>query len=103
MTRVTSGLEAGPSAGIIGARWSTARRRAGYSAALTMSLYLLVKVIWIVAALVGHGPSDVGTAGWVGLNAVTVGMAAVGVMPGLALAQQWGRRLPALPVVLFPG
>ena len=98
---MASGLEAWPSAGTVGARWSAARRLAGYSAALTMSLYLLVKVIWIVAALVGHGPSDVGTAGRVGLNAVTVGMSAVGVMLGLAMARRWGRRLPALPVVLF--
>jgi hypothetical protein len=66
-----------------------------------MSLYLVVKVIWIMASLVGHGPSDVGTAGWVGLNAVTVGMSAVGVMLGLALAQRWGRRLPALPTIFF--
>lgn len=101
MTRESSGPKARPSNGIIGARWSAARRLAGYSAALTMSLYLLVKVIWIAGALVGYGPSDVGTAGWVGLNAVTVGMSAVGVMLGLALAQRWGRRLPALPVVLF--
>ncbi|MGI5231312.1 hypothetical protein [Actinoallomurus sp. CA-142502] len=101
MTQVKSGLEGRPSAGIVGARWSAARRLAGRSAALTMSLYLLVKVIWIAAALVGHGPPDAGTAGWVGLNAVTVGMSAVGVMLGLALAQRWGRRLPALPVVLI--
>ncbi|MEV1169429.1 hypothetical protein [Nonomuraea sp. NPDC049784] len=90
-----------PAAGIVGARWSSARKVAGYSAAVTMSLYLVVKVIWIVAALAGHGPSDIGTAGWVGLNTVTVGMSAAGVVLGLALAQRWGRRLPALPVIFL--
>ena len=97
MTQVSSE----PEVRVIGARWSVARRVAGYSAALTMSLYLLVKVIWVTAALAGYGPPDVGTAGWVGLNTVTVGMSAVGVVLGLALAQRWGRRLPALPVVFF--
>ncbi|WP_329240857.1 hypothetical protein OG417_41160 [Actinoallomurus sp. NBC_01490] len=98
---MTAEPEARSSARIIGARWSTARRVAGYSAALTMSLYLLVKVVWVIAALAGYGPADVGTAGWITLNAVTVGMSAVGVMLGLALAQHWGRRLPALPVIFF--
>ncbi|GAA3235183.1 hypothetical protein [Nonomuraea helvata] len=101
LTRVPSKEEARPSAAAVGAWWSVARRAAGYTAALTMSLYLVVKVIWIVAALTGHGPSDVGTAGWVGLNAVTVGMSAAGVALGLALAQRWGRRLPALPVIFL--
>jgi hypothetical protein len=101
LTRVSSEPEARPSPQVIGARWSTARRVAGYSAALTMSLYLLVKIIWVTAALAGYGPSDVGTAGWVGLNTVTVAMSAVGVVLGLALAQRWGRRLPAVPVTFF--
>ncbi|WP_433430784.1 hypothetical protein [Nonomuraea sp. CA-141351] len=101
MTRWSPGQEVRPAAGIVGARWSSARKVAGYAAALTMSLYLVVKVIWIVAALAGHGPSDVGTAGWVGLNTVTVGMSGVGVVLGLALAQRWGRRLPALPVIFL--
>ncbi|MFI7632680.1 hypothetical protein [Nonomuraea sp. NPDC049400] len=96
-----AGAEARPAAGGVGARWSSARRVAGYAAALAMSLYLVVKVVWIVAGLTGHGPSDVGTAGWVALNAVTVGMSAVGVALGLALAQRWGLRLPALPVIFL--
>ncbi|MBC6465222.1 hypothetical protein [Actinomadura alba] len=66
-----------------------------------MSLYLMVKVIWIVAALLGRGPEDVGTAGWVALNTVTVGMSATGVIFGLALAQRWGSRLPAPPLIFF--
>lgn len=74
---------------------------AGYLAASTMSLYLVVKVGWVAAGLFGHGPKDVGTAGWIALNTVTVGMSAVGVAVGLALAQPWGGRLPARPLILF--
>ncbi|MEU5784194.1 hypothetical protein [Micromonospora lupini] len=85
----------------IGARWSAARKVAGYSAALAMSLYLLVKVVWIAVALLGSGPDDMGTVAWVVLNAVTVGMSAIGVTVGLALAQDWGRRIPARPLIFF--
>ncbi|MBE1557975.1 hypothetical protein [Nonomuraea africana] len=80
---------------------SAVRRLAGYAAALSMSLYLAVKAVWVAAALLGHGPDDYGTADWVLLNAVTVVMAVAGVALGLALAQRWGRRLPAVPVIFF--
>ncbi|MGC5013522.1 hypothetical protein ACLQ2R_22405 [Streptosporangium sp. DT93] len=82
----------------VGARWSAVRRFAGYGAAATLSLYLVVKVIWVLAALTGGGASGAGN--WVALNAVTVGMAAVGIALGLALAQPWGRRIPAAPLLL---
>ncbi|MFC9977563.1 hypothetical protein ACFVH6_42355 [Spirillospora sp. NPDC127200] len=78
----------------VGARWSAARRFAGYGAASSMSLYLVVKVVWGAAAAFGHAPDDYGTADWAVLNAVTVVMAATGVALGLALAQRWGRRPP---------
>jgi hypothetical protein len=86
---------------VVGARWSAARRFAGYGAASTLSLYLLVKVIWVVAALFGHGAgeTDLGTGEWVILNLATVGMAVVGIVLALALAQPWGRRIPAAPLV----
>lgn len=84
-----------------GARWSAVGRFAGYGAALSMALYLVVKVVWIAAALLGHRPDDFGTADWVALNSVTVVMAVTGVALGLALARPWGRRLPAAPVVFF--
>ncbi|WP_214414540.1 hypothetical protein [Sphaerisporangium fuscum] len=80
----------------IGARWVAVRKTAGYGAALTMSFYLVVKLIWIAALLRGGGQ-----AGMVVLNAVTVGMSATGVTLGLALARPWGRRLPAPPVILI--
>ncbi|GAA2415994.1 hypothetical protein GCM10010191_27960 [Actinomadura vinacea] len=81
--------------------WGTLRRLAGYAAALSMALYLVVKVVWVAAALLGDGPDGFGTAGWVVLNSVTIAMAATGVALGLALAQRWGRRLPAVPVLFF--
>ncbi|MGR6915985.1 hypothetical protein ACU635_17235 [[Actinomadura] parvosata] len=76
------------------------RRVAGYGAAGSMALYLVVKVGWVVAGLLGPPPEGYGSAGWVVLNAVTVVMAAAGIALGLALAQPWGRRLPAVPVIL---
>ncbi|MGR6918827.1 hypothetical protein ACU635_31660 [[Actinomadura] parvosata] len=77
------------------------RRLAGYATALSMSLYLAVKPIWVAAALLGHGPDNYGTADWVLLNVVTVVMTMTGIALGLALAQRWGRRLPAVPVIFF--
>ncbi|WP_192809436.1 hypothetical protein [Actinomadura rudentiformis] len=97
MTRRMAGL----SAASVGARWSVMRRLAGYAAALSMGLYLVVKVVWVTAALLGDAPDDFGTADWVVLNAVTVVMAVTGVALGLALAQRRGRRLPAVPVIFF--
>ena len=101
MTHGSAEEEALPAAWSVGRRWSIARGVAGHAAALTMSLYLTVKIIWVVAALLGHGPEDVGSTGWVLLNTLTVGMSAIGVVLGLALAQRWGRRLPGGPLILF--
>ncbi|MEU5883039.1 hypothetical protein [Spirillospora sp. NPDC047279] len=83
----------------VGPRWSAVRRLAGYGAALTMSCYLGVKAVWVVAGLFGHGPSGMRLAEWLLLNVATVGMSGVGVALGLALAQPWGRGLPARPLV----
>ncbi|MFI6734957.1 hypothetical protein ACIBI9_18675 [Nonomuraea sp. NPDC050451] len=76
------------------------RRAAGFAAAAAMSLYLLVKLVWIAAEVWQ------GTARWVLLNAITVVMALAGVALGLALAQSWGTRLPdwlVLPIVWVCG
>jgi hypothetical protein len=85
----------------VGARWSDVRKLGGYAAALSMSLYLAVKVFWVAAGLLGYGPSGFSTGDWVVLNAVTMVMAVTGIALGLAMAQPWGRRLPAVPVVFF--
>ncbi|REE98409.1 hypothetical protein [Thermomonospora umbrina] len=98
MTQDLAGL---PAAKGVGARWSTARRAAGHGAALSMSLYLSVKVVWVVMALFGDAPDGFGTADWMALNAVTVVMAVTGVALGLALARPWGRRLRPEPVLFF--
>lgn len=75
------------------------RMLGGYGAAASLSLYLLVKVVWVAASLFGRTPSTFTDGDWIVLNAVTVGMSVVGVVLGLALAQPWGRRVPAAPLV----
>ncbi|MFD9942695.1 hypothetical protein ACFWYW_23445 [Nonomuraea sp. NPDC059023] len=84
-------------------RWSAVRKVAGYGAAATLSLYLVVKVAWVAAALLGIAPAQSGmdTTEWVTLNAITVVMALAGVALGLALAQRWGRRIPGPPLLFF--
>ncbi|NUW34341.1 hypothetical protein HTZ77_23295 [Nonomuraea sp. SMC257] len=71
------------------------RRVAAFTAAGSMSLYLMVKIVWIVLEL-RHGTAD-----WVMLNLVTVVMALTGITLGLALGQSWGMRLPAWLVLPF--
>ncbi len=86
----------------VGNRWSVARRIGGFGAAATMSLYLVVKVVWVAAGLLGDGlPGSWGAADWVLLNTATVLMSAAGVALGLALALPWGMRLPAGVVIPF--
>ncbi|MEO3827800.1 hypothetical protein [Actinomadura sp. B10D3] len=85
--------------GAVGPRWSTARRLAGYGAAASLSLYLAVKIVWVVVALLGHAPADFGNADWIVLNTVTVGMSATGVALGLVLAHRW--QTPAAPLVVL--
>lgn len=84
----------------LGPRPTFARKAAGYLGAGTLSLYLLLKVYWVAAAFFGIGPRpDSSAANWIGINTVTVGMAVIGVAVALALAQDWGRRVPAGLVV----
>lgn len=66
-----------------------------------MSCYVVVKLVWVIVALFRPAPEGFGTTGWLLLNGVTLVMAGTGIALGLALAQPWGRRLPAVPVVLF--
>lgn len=87
--------------GAIGTRWAAARRLGGYGAAASLSLYLVVKVVWIAAAMLGHVPAHFGGADWIVLNAVTVGMSATGIALGLVLARGKRCRIPAAPLVFF--
>ncbi|MFE9846964.1 hypothetical protein [Streptomyces goshikiensis] len=61
-----------------------------------MSLYLLIKLSWVVGALTGVLPigKGFGWAEWVVLNTVTVGMAVIGIALALALVRPWGMRIP---------
>ncbi|RII15106.1 hypothetical protein DSC45_19615 [Streptomyces sp. YIM 130001] len=81
-------------------RWDRVGRYGGYGAALALSPYLLIKVSWVIGALLGLAPVGAGftLAGWVFLNTVTVAMAAVGIALALALVQPWGLRIPGRPV-----
>ncbi|MGW1894430.1 hypothetical protein ACWCP6_29940 [Streptomyces sp. NPDC002004] len=67
-----------------------------------MTPYALIKVSWVVGALAGLLPIGAGfdLAGWVVLNTVTVGMAAIGIAMALALVRPWGLRIPG-PLVVF--
>ncbi|MFI1227171.1 MULTISPECIES: hypothetical protein [unclassified Streptomyces] len=82
-------------------RWDRVGRRAGYGAALALSPYLVIKVFWVIGSLFGVIPVADGYTliGWVLLNAVTIGMAAVGTVLALALVRPWGMRIPGRPVV----
>lgn len=84
-------------------RWRMARVAAGLGAAGLLSLYLIVKVVWVILGLAGVGPEQMGggTSEWVMLNAFTIVMAVTGMALGLALARPWGRRIPAPPVIFF--
>ncbi|MGW0391857.1 hypothetical protein ACWDYJ_13390 [Streptomyces sp. NPDC003042] len=77
-------------------RWDRVGRTAAYGAALALSPYLLIKVSWVVGALMGVLPvgDGFGMAEWVVLNTVTVGMAAIGIALALALVRPWGMRIP---------
>ncbi|MCP9949469.1 hypothetical protein [Actinomadura madurae] len=87
--------------GAVGPMWSTVRRLAGYGAAASLSLYLAVKIVWVVVALLGHAPAGFGDADWIVLNTVTVGMSATGVALGLVLAHGRRWRTPAAPLVVL--
>ncbi|MFD9220118.1 hypothetical protein ACFWDI_08860 [Streptomyces sp. NPDC060064] len=81
-------------------RWDRVGRSAAYGAALALSPYLLIKVSWVVGALMGVLPigDGFGLAEWVVLNTVTVGMAVIGIALALALVRPWGMRIPGVLV-----
>ncbi|MCK9794508.1 hypothetical protein M1843_12200 [Isoptericola sp. 4D.3] len=92
---------AAPAARDGGRRVRAARRVAGFGAAGSIGLYVLVKSLWVLGGLTGLLPDelDVGRVEWVVLNVMTLGMGALGIALGLALAQPWGMRLPGVLVV----
>ncbi|AUH42298.1 hypothetical protein [Streptomyces sp. CMB-StM0423] len=76
--------------------WDRVGRWSGYGAALALAPYALIKVSWVVGALLGVAPVGGGfnLAGWLLLNTVTIAMAAIGIALALALVRPWGMRIP---------
>lgn len=89
--------------GVAGPWWTKARRVAGYGAALAMLPYFIVKIFWTLEGLRGRGLHDGAWSelNWTAVNGLTVGMAGVAILLGLALGQRWGVRIPGW-VVLLP-
>jgi hypothetical protein len=82
-------------------RWERAGRVAAYGAAAALTPYLLIKVSWVVGALLGLLPVADGfsTGEWVALNGATIVMAGGAITVALALARPWGMRIPARVMV----
>lgn len=81
------------------------RRIFGYGAAIAVTPYLLIKIIWTIGLFL---PTEqMGEASWRAINAATAVVAAVGILLALAFSRPWGERLPAwlvaLPVWLGTG
>ncbi|MEU7754436.1 hypothetical protein [Micromonospora sp. NPDC049171] len=85
-----------------GERWTTLRRFAGYGAALAMTPYLIVKIVWTLDGLRGDGLHDGAWSrlNWTAVNGLTVAMAAAAILLGLALGQRWGMRIPGWLILL---
>jgi len=81
---------------------TTAKRVAGHAAALAMVPYFLIKIVWTLAGLRGGGLHDGvwSRLNWAGINGLTVAMAGAAIVLGLALAQRWGLRIPAVALLL---
>ena len=88
---------------MVGMEIAKVRRGFAYGGALAIAPYLVIKVCWVVGALLGLLPVDPGftVASWVTLNVVTIALATGGIVLCLAMAQPWGTRVPAWPVLTF--
>ncbi|WTW91966.1 hypothetical protein OG216_00540 [Streptomycetaceae bacterium NBC_01309] len=77
-------------------RWDRVGHYAAYGAALALTPYLVIKVVWVTGSLIGVAPigSGFNRAGWIALNTVTIGMAGIGIALALALVRPWGMRIP---------
>ncbi|MEV0997500.1 hypothetical protein [Nonomuraea sp. NPDC050202] len=77
------------------------RRTAAIVAVAAMLPYLTLKILWLTGSSLGvSDPSLMSDPAMVGLNAMTFGMDAVGLLLALAFTARWGMRLPALLVLL---
>ncbi|TDD13243.1 hypothetical protein [Nonomuraea diastatica] len=67
----------------------------------TMIPYLTLKILWLTGSSVGvTDPDLMNDSAMVGLNAMTFGMDAVGLLLAVAFSTRWGLRLPAWLVLL---
>ncbi|MDQ6598957.1 hypothetical protein E2K98_30090 [Bacillus salipaludis] len=74
------------------------RRFWGYGAAIAVMPYLLIKIAWTFGLFM---PTEqMGEPSWRTANAVTMVLAAVGILLALAFSMTWGERLPAWLVAL---
>ncbi|MEK4534511.1 hypothetical protein NST21_03990 [Peribacillus sp. FSL K6-1552] len=74
------------------------RRFWGYGAAIAVMPYLLIKIAWTFGLFM---PTEqMGDPSWRTANAVTMVLAAVGILLALAFSMTWGERLPAWLVAL---
>ncbi|MDN4525912.1 hypothetical protein [Fictibacillus fluitans] len=79
-------------------RWLKMRRICGYGAALAVTPYLLIKIVWSLGLLL---PTEqMGDASWRMINATTAVLAAVGILLAMAFCRPWGEKLPAWLVAL---
>ncbi|MFC5831357.1 hypothetical protein [Nonomuraea insulae] len=78
------------------------RLTAAIVAIAAMLPYLTLKILWLTGSTVGvSDPYLMSDPAMVGLNAMTFGMDAVGLLLALAFTMRWGLRLPAW-LVLAP-
>lgn len=85
-----------------GTVWSRAGRVAAYGAAVAMTPYFVLKVFWTLDGLRGGGLHEGAWShlDWAVINGLTVVMSGLAMLLGLALAQRWGRRVPAWLMLL---
>jgi hypothetical protein len=75
------------------------RRMWGYCAAIAILPYLLIKIAWTFGLFM---PTEqMGDLSWRTANAITIVLAAVGILLAFAFSMAWGERLPAW-LVAFP-
>jgi hypothetical protein len=75
------------------------RRIWGYGAAIAVTPYLLIKIAWTFGLFM---PTEqMGDQSWRTANAITMVLAAVGILLAFAFSMPWGERLPAW-LVAFP-
>ena len=71
----------------------------GYCAAIAIMPYLLIKIAWTFGLFM---PTEqMGDTSWRTANAITIGLAVVGILLAFAFSMTWGERLPVW-LVAFP-